>query len=88
MKQLSPCIENYAVILSSLEKIAAGRGSAEHVVWTDQLLKDFDKAKQSLQRIRTVHLPRPDDVLHTYSDWSQANGAAGGRLEVHRVRED
>ena len=86
IKQLSPCIENYATILSSLEKIAAGRGSAENVVWTEQLLKDFDKAKHSLQNIRTVYLPRPNDILHTYSDWSQAHGAVGGRLEVHRVQ--
>ena len=88
IKQLSPCIENYAAILSPLELVAAGKGSAENIIWTDKLLKDFDKAKQSLQKIRTVYTPTPEDVLHTYSDWSHANGAVGGRLEVHRVKHD
>ena len=88
IKQVSSCIENYAVILSPLEKVAAGKGSSEMVTWNDQLLNVFDKAKQSLQKLHAVHTPKPDDVLHTFSDWSQSNGAVGGRLEVHRRRDD
>ena len=88
IKQLSQCIENYAVLLSPLEKVAAGKGSSEIVTWTDELLNVFNKAKLSLQNLHTVYTPRPDDVLHTFSDWSQSNGAVGGRLEVHRTRDD
>ena len=88
IKQVSSCIEDYAVLLSPLEKVAAGKGSSEQVTWTDHLLNVFDKAKLSLQKIHSIHTPKPNDVLHTFSDWSQANGAVGGRLEVHRKRDD
>ena len=88
IKQVSSCIENYAVLLSPLEKVAAGRGSSEVVTWNDQLLGVFDKAKQSLHKLHTVYTPKPNDILHTFSDWSQSNGAVGGRLEVHRKRDD
>ena len=54
IKQVSSCIENYAVLLSPLEKVAAGRGSSELVTWTDHLRDVFDKAKLSLNKIHTV----------------------------------
>ena len=38
--------------------------------------------------VQTYYTPAPDDILHTYSDWSQSNGAVGGRLELHRLMED
>ena len=84
-KQLSPCIKGYAVILSTLEKIAAGKGSAELITWTDTLRKQFDNAKNSIKNIQEFHIPTPSDILHTFSDWSESNGAVGGRLEIHRT---
>ena len=54
----------------------------------DELSKSFEKVKDSLRKIRTIYTPKPGDILHTYSDWSQSHGAAGGRLEVHRNRDD
>ena len=88
VKQLSACIENYAVILSPLEKVAAGKGSSELITWTDVLMNQFEAAKQSLRTIKTYFSPSPDDILHTFSDWSQLNGAVGGRLEIHRYAEN
>ena len=32
--------------------------------------------------------PRPTDVLHTFSDFSAANKAVGGRLVIHRQDHD
>ena len=88
IKQLSPCLENYAITLSPLEKIAAGKGSSETINWTQTLRNQFDAAKQLLSNVQTYYTPAPDDILHTYSDWSQSNGAVGGRLELHRLMED
>ena len=31
-----------------------------------------------------MHIPKPSDILHTYSDFSKAEKAVGGRLEIHR----
>ena len=87
-KQLSPCIKNYAVILTPLEKIAAGRGSSEPITWTEELIATFENVKQALNSIETYHTPSPDDVIHTFSDWSQLHGAVGGRMEIHRKQED
>ena len=87
-KQMSQCIPNYAVVFSPLERTAGNRGSAERIQWTDELLKSFEKAKEAVTNIKTVHFPRPDDSLHIYSDYSEANNAVGGRLEVHRKRDN
>ena len=76
------------MILSPLEKLCGGRGSSEQIIWTDILKEQFEQAKLSVNSIETFHIPTPDDALHTFSDWSQSNGAVGGRLELHRTGED
>ena len=87
-KQITNCINNYAALLGPLEDIIGGRASAERIVWTEELIKTFDKAKDSLRNVKTIYVPRPTDVLHTYSDYSAANKAVGGRLEIHRQAHD
>ena len=61
-----------------------GRGSAERINWTESLLTAFDKCKKSLNDIKEIFIPKPSDILHTYSDYSAAEKAVGGRLEIHR----
>ena len=53
-------------------------------MWTTQLLEAFEKCKKSLNDINTIHIPKPSDTLHTYSDFSKGVKAIGGRLEIHR----
>ena len=48
----------------------------------------FEKVKQALAFIETYHTPGPDDIIHTFSDWSASHGAVGGRMEIHRKCED
>ena len=52
------------------------------------MLDKFKAAKEAVGDIHTVYFPHPDDNLHLYSDYSQSEHAAGGRLEVHRKRQD
>ena len=52
-KQLSKCIDSYAVILAPLEKAAAGKSSGTFIQWDENLLKCFEKAKESLENINT-----------------------------------
>ena len=68
--------------------MVGGRASAERIVWTEVLMKNFELAKKSLNNIQTIHVPKPGDILHTYSDFSQSSKAVGGRLEIHRTRPD
>ena len=84
-KQLTECIPHYAVLLGPLEDVVSSRSSAERVTWTEELLEAFDKCKKSLNDINTVHVPKPSDTLHTFSDFSKTAKAIGGRLEIHRI---
>ena len=42
IKQLSACIKDYAILLSPLEKVAAGKNSSEVIVWNDELQRHFE----------------------------------------------
>ena len=84
-KQLIECIPRYAILLGPIEAVLGGRGSAERIVWTEDLIKTFERCKKSLNDIRIIHVPKPSDTLHTFSDYSQSAKAVGGRLEIHRV---
>ena len=58
-KQLSPGIKDYAIIFNPLEKLTAGRQSAEKINWTEEAASYFDKAKLNLKKCRqsiTPHL--------------------------------
>ena len=66
----------------------SGRGSAEKVTWTKEILLNFSEAQESLNKVDTVFVPKPTDTLHTYSDFSQLHKAVGGRLEIHRTNTD
>ena len=87
-KQLSNSIEGYAVLLAPLEQVVGNRSSAENICWTKELTQAFEQAKSSLRDIKTIFVPKPSDKLHTFSDYSMANGAAGGRMEIHRLDKD
>ena len=75
---------NYARLLGPIEKMLAGRASAEKVVWNDTLLSSFQECKKALNDIKMIYVPKPTDTLHTYSDYSTSEKAVGGRLEIHR----
>merc|ERR1711888_155599 len=44
-KQLTDCIPQYAILLGPLEDLASGRGSAERITWTPEILSVFSEAK-------------------------------------------
>ena len=83
-KQFTECVKGYATVLHDLDLLCAGRGSAEKITWTPELTVMFEKAKAATSRIEGVHLPRPSDVLKTFSDYSEEGKAIGGRLEINR----
>ena len=57
-KQMTNCINNYAALLGPLENIIGGRASAEKIVWTEELIKIFNKAKSSLKNVKTIYVPQ------------------------------
>ena len=74
VKQISPCIKDYAIQLAPLEKIVAGKNLLETIMLTEELEAHFQRIKQVLTSIETYYIPNPEDTLHTYSDWSQSYG--------------
>ena len=87
-KQLSECIRNYGILLGLLEKVVAGRDSAERITWTEELSNSFLNAKLALNRIETVFVAKPSDKLDIFTDYSESAQAIGGRLMITRTDED
>ena len=84
-KQLSTCIKNYAVPLSGLEKLTGSdKNSSTKIQWTAQLEQDFNTAQEMIRTLEKVYTPIPDDVLHTFSDFSAEHNAVGGKLIILR----
>ena len=83
-KQFTECVPRYAVLLHELEKLVGGRASAERIVWTPEIKQAFEKARRATRDITAVTVPRPEDKLETFSDFSADTRAVGGRLVVVR----
>ena len=71
-----------------METLAAGKSSAEKLIWTEDLTASFEKAKKLVGTVKGVYYPLPTDKIYTYSDFSQQAGAVGGRLEFVRTSKD
>ena len=87
-KQLSPGIKDYAIVFSPLEKLTAGKQSAEKILWTEEATSHFEAAKKCLTNMEEIYYPTPDDQIYTYSDFFQDSSAVGGRLEFVRYQDD
>ena len=83
-KQFSDCVDNYGEILSTLEKMTCAKGTK--LQWTEEQKKAFSDSQSAIAKLQGVFLPRKDDQLITYSDYSEENNAVGGRMEI--VREE
>ena len=72
------CQENTAFILKDLEEFLAKQSALanKHLVWTDDLIKKFDDAKEKIKHLDQLYLPKPDDQLVLTSDWSKAGVSA------------
>ena len=87
-RQLSTTIPKYSTKLSLLEKYVGGKTSKEHIQWNDDLLSSFENAKLSLNDIKSIVIPTPDDTLHIYPDFSENTNAIGAHLILHRNGND
>ena len=87
-KQMTECIKDYAVLLSPLETAAGGKSSATPIQWTEDLSNHFNLAKEALKDIKTIHVPKPNDKLDLFTDYSKSNEAVGAELYITRTDED
>ena len=85
---MTQCIEDYAVLLAPLEAAAAGKAPGTAIEWSEEQLSSFELVKNSLKNLKTIHVPKPTDLLDIYSDYSQTNKAVGGKLIITRTLDD
>ena len=55
--------------------------------WTPEQEEAFKASQAAIAKLQGVYIPRPDDQLITYSDYSEEHNAVGGRLEIVRVED-
>ena len=58
-KQLSAGLKDYAVVFQPLEQVASSRGSAEKIVWTEDLKVKFRNAQNLLKSMKHIFFPIP-----------------------------
>ena len=87
-KQISSCIPDYATTLHTLDQLVGGRSPSERIQWTPELESAFKRAREIAGSPEGIVEPRPDDQLHTYSDYSGEHKAVGGRMMIHRTKDD
>ena len=84
-RQIAKTIPQHATVLKSFEKMVGGKNSRDKIVWTPDLLAEFDSAKKSVETSSPITIPRSTDKLKIYPDWSQDADAVGGRLVIERL---
>ena len=84
-RQIAKTIPNHSTLLQPFEKLVGGKNSKDRISWNPDLLKAFDKAKESVSASRPITIPKPSDKLKIYTDWSQDADAVGGRLIIERT---
>ena len=82
VKVLARVIPKCSLYLSPLEDIVAGRQSADHIKWSEELLKSFSKAKECLNSNKTITLPKPSDTLWIVTDGAVKDYGLGATLYV------
>ena len=88
-KQFTNCVQRYGEILTQLEGMTGSHiPGAEVLQWTKSQEEAFYAARESTKTVDAFAIPRPSDKIYTYSDFSRAHRAVGGKMEFERVMED
>ena len=84
VKQMKDNIKDYHLLLHPLEKVVAGKKSAERITWTDALRDAFKKTQKVAGDPDILVLPKPSEKLIIFPDWSDEHQAGGAPLYVKR----
>ena len=83
-KVLARVLPGCAGFLAPLDEAAAGKPSAERIIWTDELSKQFHTAQKALSTHKSITLPSPCDQLWIVTDGAVKRGGIGATLYVLR----
>ena len=76
-KTLLPASKNLTLILHPFDKIVADRESKEAFTWDDDLKQAFQTAKQAVDNLQTLYLPKPEDQLMIVVDAAKTTPGIG-----------
>ena len=62
------CKQGISFILGNLEKMTVDKPSSQKLIWTEDLVKEFEKAKEQAKSLDKIYLPKKDDQLVLTSD--------------------
>ena len=68
----------------TLNYLIVGKISHEPITWSEEHLEAFRRAQQALKDNKTIHLPRPGDVLWIVTDASVKVGGIGATMYLLR----
>ena len=84
VRGFSRCFPEYSKYLSKLEDVAAGKGSAEKIVWSNDLITSFSQVQNMLRNPKVLALPHPNDQLIRISDGCNSPPSVRSKLYVKR----
>ena len=65
------CKKDISFILRNLEQLTSNKPSSQKLPWTDELIQNFERAKQEIVKLDKIYLPKADDQLVLTSDYSK-----------------
>ena len=76
-KTLLPASKDLTLILSPFDTSVADKESKEPFIWDNELLIAFDKAKENIDKIQCLYLPKPEDQLMIVVDAAKVQPGIG-----------
>ena len=83
-KVLAQVIKGCSQLLSPLDDSIAGKSLSDKIVWSDDLLSAFNKAKSALSTNKSIVLPKPTGQLWVVANGVVKNHGLGATLYVSR----
>ena len=83
-KTLAKVMPRCADIVAPLDDAISGMQPKEKLVWTDELLAAFDRARKFLSSSKPIAMPQPGDQLWIVTDAAKKTGGLGATLYVSR----
>ena len=62
-KTFIDCTPNLTNFLDTFDQLVGSKQSNDEITWTPDLLSNFNKAKDHINQMKDLYLPRPDDQL-------------------------
>ena len=81
-KTFIDCTPNLTNFLDTFDQLVGSKQSNDEITWTPDLVSNFNKAKDHINQMKDLYLPRPDDQLIITCDGARTPPAVGMILQA------